>query len=250
MSFGKAVDYESDRLTSEYLHFHYGSPQEVYPWGSELQRVASYAERVISERFPAEMVERGLEVGCAVGRSSFEMARYCREVVGIDYSEKFIQTAESLRQGGELNYSLAMQGERSREFTARAPEGVDRSRVRFQTGDAHALPEYLGEFDWVLGANLLCRLHHPRRFLSQLPHLVRAGGVLVLNSPFTWMEEHTDPAEWIGGKAEGGDSATELKALLDPHFELVDECSMPFLIRETERKYQLTVAHSGKWRRR
>ena len=250
MSSSKAVDYESDRLTSEYLHFHYGKAEEVFPWGSDLRAVTSYAERLITERFPCVPVDRGLEVGCAVGRSSFEMARHCEEVVGIDYSEKFITTAKSLQAGDSIQYSVRMQGARTQDFTARAPEDVDLSRVRFEVGDAHALPEELDAFDWVLGANLLCRLHHPRQFLQQLPRLVKPGGYLVLNSPFTWMEEHTEPAEWIGGQVDGPDSAEELKAILDPHFELVDECSMPFLIRETERKYQLTVAHSGKWRRR
>ncbi len=250
MGKGKAVDYESESLISEYLHFHYAEPEEVFPWGDALGFATGYAERLVSERFPQTPVERGLEIGCAVGRSSFEMSRYCGEVLGIDYSEGFIAAAERLRCGETILYAMKMQGDRTTEFTAEKPKGIDASRVRFEVGDAHELPEAIGSFDWVLGANLLCRLHHPRRFLAQLPHLVKPGGLLVLNSPFTWMEEHTARAEWIGGRSEGLDSAEELKQMLDPDFEFVDECPMPFLIRETERKYQLTVAHSGKWRRR
>ena len=250
MASGKIVDYESDRLVSEYLHFHYGTPDEVFPWGLPLEEVTDYAERLVTERFPSEPAARGLEVGCAVGRSSFEMARYCSEVVGVDYSAKFIEVAGRIQSGETVSYALPMQGERIQQFSATAPGGVDCSRVAFQVADAHALPRDLGKFDWVLGANLLCRLHHPRKFLEQLPDLVNPGGFLVLNSPFTWMPEHTDPEEWIGGRSEGEDSATELKKILDPHFECIDECQMPFLIRETGRKYQLTVAHSGKWRRR
>jgi hypothetical protein len=64
------------------------------------------------------------------------------------------------------------------------------------------------------------------------------------------MAEHTDPDDWLGGKPGGPSSEEVLKEILDPDFELVDEKPMPFLIRETERKYQLTVAHSGRWRRR
>jgi len=250
MSHSKAVDYESDRLVAEYLHFHYSPAEDVFPWSDNARGFADYAYRLVTERFPRTEVGRGLEVGCAVGRSSFEMARYCSEVVGIDYSEKFIEVANRLRCGERVEYALAMQGMRRKHFTACVPNGIDCSRLSFRAGDAHELPEDLGTFDWVLGANLLCRLHHPRRFLARLPDLMKPGGVLVLNSPFTWMPEHTDPAEWIGGREDSGDSTTELKAILAPDFELIDECSMPFLIRETERKYQLTVAHSGKWRRR
>lgn len=39
---------------------------------------------------------RALDVGCAVGRSSFEMARACHEVVGVDFSQKFVDAAVAL----------------------------------------------------------------------------------------------------------------------------------------------------------
>ncbi|MFP4352283.1 MAG: putative 4-mercaptohistidine N1-methyltransferase [Puniceicoccaceae bacterium] len=245
-----AVDYESDRLTSEYLHFHYGTAAEVLPWSGFAAPALSYAERVVAGRFPARPAGRGLDVGCAVGRSAFEMARWCGEVVGVDYSAKFIEAAETLRSGAAIQYRMKLQGERESTFSARMPDGVDPDRIRFAVADAHALPEDLGSFDWVLGANLLCRLHHPRRFLDSLPRLVNSGGTLVLNSPFTWMREHTDPEEWIGARRGGRDSASELAELLEADFELLDVCDMPFLIRETERKYQLTFAHSARWRRR
>jgi putative 4-mercaptohistidine N1-methyltranferase len=250
MAGSKAVDYESDRLTAEYLHFHYAEPEELFPWGEFVRPALGYAERVVAGRFPPGDAGRGLDVGCAVGRSAFEMARHCREVIGVDYSRKFIEAAENLRQGRVTRYWMPLQGERGRWFEARVPDGVDPERVRFETGDAQSLREDIGSFDWVLGANLICRLERPRDFLADLPRLVRPGGWLVLNSPFTWLAEHTPPSEWIGARTEGPGSAEELKEILDPSFELVDEEPMPFLIRETERKYQLTVAHSGRWRRR
>ena len=30
--------------------------------------------------------------------------------------------------------------------------------------------------------------------------LVRHGGLLILSSPYTWKEEHTEVEKWIGGK--------------------------------------------------
>jgi len=250
VSSGTAVDYESGQLVSEYLHFHYASPGEILPWDPFVAAALDYAVRVVSERFPGERAGRGLDVGCAVGRSTFEMAKWCSEVVGIDFSAAFVGAAERIRTEGGVTYGMNLQGERSRDYEARLPEGVDPGGIRFDVGDAHALPAELGRFDWILGANLLCRLHHPRQFLDQLPELLNPGGWLVLNSPFTWMADYTDPQEWIGGRKDGDDSATELKRLLEDHFEFVDERAMPFLIRETERKYQLTFAHSGRWRRR
>jgi 2-polyprenyl-3-methyl-5-hydroxy-6-metoxy-1,4-benzoquinol methylase len=34
--------------------------------------------------------QRALDIGCAVGRSSFELARNFKEVVGIDFSHRFV----------------------------------------------------------------------------------------------------------------------------------------------------------------
>lgn len=246
--------YESDSLLHQYLFFHYGEPSDILPWECGPRDALDYPARCIREAFPIndppESGRRGLDIGCATGRSSFEMLRYCDEVVGIDYSETFIRAAETLRTEGELPYTYPIEGLRRGHHTARRPDCVDPDRIQFLQGDAHAIPDSLGLFDWVLGANLLCRLHHPRRFLDRLPSLVRPGGFLVLNSPFSWLEEFTEPSEWIGAQPDTGPSAEALKSHLDPHFELVEETSMPFLIPETGRKYQWTVAHSGRWRRR
>ena len=41
-----------------------------------------------------------------------------------------------------------------------------------------------------------------------------------------------------------------LKKVLSPAFDLVEEVDMPFSIRETARKNQLTVAEATVWRRK
>lgn len=66
-------------------------------------------------------------------------------------------------------------------------------------GDACALPADLPAFDAVLAANLLCRLPDPMRFLGRCPSLVKRGGVLVLVSPFSWLEAWTPQQKWLGG---------------------------------------------------
>jgi 2-polyprenyl-3-methyl-5-hydroxy-6-metoxy-1,4-benzoquinol methylase len=39
-----------------------------------------------------------LDVGCAVGGASFELARHFREVVGIDFSRAFVQAAKLMKE--------------------------------------------------------------------------------------------------------------------------------------------------------
>lgn len=59
--------------------------------------------------------------------------------------------------------------------------------------------------------------------------------------------------KWIGGYRQGGVDVrgfSKLKEILDPDFKLILEQDMPFLIRETVRKHQWTVAHVTVWMRR
>ena len=107
------------------------------------------------------------------------------------------------------------------------------------------LREDLGSFDRVLAANLLCRLRDPGRLLMRLPGLVKPGGELVLTTPCTWLEEFTPPGNW---PPDG--TFDWLKSELEGEFDLVAEQDEPFLIRETARKFQWTVAMLTRWRRR
>ncbi len=115
-------------------------------------------------------------------------------------------------------------------------------------GDACALPPGLGTFNAVLGANLLCRVPSPAACLDQITAALAPGGLLVLTSPFTWLEEYTDRAAWLGA-TYGSDGeplrcADALKAALAARgFSVLDEGRQPLVIRETARKYQLILAH-------
>lgn len=244
--------YESDRLVREYLLFHYGEPDEVLPWKHGPRDALGFPARCVRELLNSSSVgrdARALDLGCAVGRSTFELAGHCREVIGIDYSEAFVAAASKICTQGSLDYEYGVEGERTARATARMPAGIDAARVKFETGDAMNLRASLGSFDVVLAANLLCRLPDPRAFLARLPELVKSGGQLLLATPFTWLSEFTPREKWIGGTAER-ESADELALLLDPHFELKHSKEMPFLIREHARKYQWSVAWGTRWIRR
>jgi putative 4-mercaptohistidine N1-methyltranferase len=248
--------YETDKLLAEYLLFHYGAPEEVLPFAFGPRDALGYPQRCVSECLDAQRLPehaRGLDLGCAVGRSTFELARFCEEVVGIDYSARFIEAAQSLQADGELRYSRIDEGRLATECGAMAPAGIDRSHVRFEAGDAMALREDLGSFDVVLMANLIDRLHTPGLCLSRLPNLVKAGGQLILTSPYTWLEEFTPQSQWIGGFEREGERVPTLdglRAALEPHFEFTGTKDLPFLIREHARKYQWSVAQASLWTRK
>jgi putative 4-mercaptohistidine N1-methyltranferase len=248
--------YETDRLVGEYLLFHYGAPEEVLPWEFGPSAALDYLVRCVSEcvdvaSLPSQA--RALDVGCAVGRATFELARHCAEVIGIDYSRRFVEVAAALAGDGVLPYDRTDEGVLSTRLLASVPVEIPRGRVRFEHGDAQDLRADLGSFDVVLAANLVDRLAEPARFLARSASLVKSGGQLVITSPYTWLPEFTAPERWVGGFVADGIPRTTLEGLttaLSEHFTLVRTKDLPFLIREHSRKYQWSVAQASIWRRK
>lgn len=57
---------------------------------------------------------RALDLGCAVGRCTFELTSPAcgfGEVVGVDISARFIEVANKMREGRRMDYDLHIEGE-------------------------------------------------------------------------------------------------------------------------------------------
>lgn len=117
---------------------------------------------------------------------------------------------------------------------------------------------FVGKFDLIIGSNLLCRLPDPAKFLREVPNFLTPEGVLVLISPYSWLEEYTESEKWIGAKIDPKtnqprESFHVLKDLLENpstgsnRLTLVHRENIPFLIREHERKFQLGVSDFTAW---
>ena len=131
---------------------------------------------------------------------------------------------------------------------------VRAASVSFAQGDACALDvTFDGTFDAVLASNLLCRLPRPADFLRRVPALLRPGGIFVLASPYSWLEEYTPKSEWLGGYRDSDqvavDSAAAVVALLEGSgMELAERFEAPFVIREHARKFQWGTSDTTVWR--
>ncbi|HEX4087021.1 MAG TPA: putative 4-mercaptohistidine N1-methyltransferase [Chthoniobacteraceae bacterium] len=248
--------YESERYLNEYLLFHYGEVEDVLAWDFGPADAVGFAARCVSDCIEIGALgpkTRALDLGCAVGRSSFELARYCTEVVGIDFSKSFIQAALEIRRHGQIHFDRPDEGMLSTRCAAKAPPDVDRMRVHFEIGDALKLRATLGDFDVVLGANLLCRLEDPIQLILKFSQLVRPGGQLILVSPYSWNRDFTPLPKWLGGYEREGrkyETFVTIQKFLEPDFDLIRTRDLPFLIREHARKYQWGVSHASVWMRR
>lgn len=62
------------------------------------------------------------------------------------------------------------------------------------------LPVQFGPFDLIIASNLIDRLYNPMQCLVDLcPHLTY-NGLLIITSPYTWMENVASKDRWVGAK--------------------------------------------------
>ena len=240
--------YETQKLLHEYLLFHYGSADEILPWSQGPKDALDFPVRTVRELIDSHLLPAAataLDLGCAVGRSSFELTRLCQTVIGIDYSHSFIQAAQVLQTQSSLPFSMLVEGTQLSSHTATISEDIPRDRAHFEQGDAMHLRADLGSFNLVHAANLLCRLTEPTLLLQRFHELVKPGGQLLLTTPCTWLAEFTPPEHWPSAGTKAW-----LTQHLSTHFDLAEEKDLPFIIREHARKYQWTVAWGTRWIRR
>jgi putative 4-mercaptohistidine N1-methyltranferase len=242
--------YETDAAVEQYLLFHFGTPGQICPLLPEARTACGFPVHCVSESLRGVALkkhDRALDLGCAVGRSSFELRRYFNEVVGIDFSSRFIAAAQQMQGQGRVTVRVHREGVAYDEALLELPVDVPTDHVHFEQGDACALRSDLGKFDLVLMANLIDRLPDPARCLARLPDLLHPKGWLIITSPYTWLEEYTPRAKWLDH--EKG-TLGALKELLDPVFALQRAFDLPFLIREHHRKYQWSIAEATVWQKR
>ncbi|ORX96010.1 hypothetical protein K493DRAFT_314731 [Basidiobolus meristosporus CBS 931.73] len=304
--------YETDVQVNCYCEGHYG-PQPPFPNVQSFQAVsARICEALVRNSKFSELRGqediRALDLGCATGRSTFEMSQFFDQVVGVDLSARFIQVGYQLAQRGSIRYSTPIEGEIQalrevvlgssdlpldgsaglqlvEQLFGPQPVGqkaaerqVIADKVLFLQGDACNLnstnPVYFN-FHCVLAANVLDRLYNPISFLETIHTRIVPGGFLVILSPNTWLPDFTPFENWIGGKKVDGENVTTrdgLEQVLSPWFDLVrvkphdpsfrdtfeslnvdgtlDSFHVPFVLRETQRKYEFIFAECTIWQKR
>jgi len=242
------ITYETDELVSQYCEFGYG---EEYFGVPQFNR--SCVERVMA-MYGERPRTRALDLGCATGRATFELARYFEQVTGLDFSARFIRIGTQLKEEGFVHYTRIEEGEiisYHEKNLAQFGLAETRERVEFFQADASNLLARYSGYDLVLAANLIDRLYDPAKFLHTISERIRPGGLLVLTSPYTWLPEHTEKSRWLGGYRKDGEpvfTLDGLKVILAAHFTLATEpCDIPFVLRETRRKFQHTLAEMTIW---
>lgn len=241
--------YETDESIAQYCEFHYGAEN----FGvknfcvNSVELLKPYIENIETKK--------ALDLGCSVGRSTFELAKSFDEVTGIDFSANFINVGVKLKKYDSLTFKVKKEGDTFEEKTVSLEDfGLEniQDNVSFMQGDACNLKDLYSGYDLIFCSNLIDRLYYPQKFLDDVPNRVNDGGLLVLLSPYTWLEEYTPKNNWLGGYIKDNKEVSTLETLKTElsGYELLDTIDVPFVIKETNRKYQHTISQMSIWKKK
>jgi len=241
--------YETDTLASQYCEFHYGDSYfevENFP-----KAIATLASKYTTNN------NRALDIGCAVGRATFELAKNFDSVDGLDYSQNFIDIANRIKEKEYIKFMNITEGDLHSHKTVKLADldlCPSNKNTNFHQQDAMNMDSSFTNYDLVIAVNLIDRLHTPTQFLEDIKSRINKDGILLIASPYTWLEEFTPKENWLGGyRKDGVDVGTldGLKENLDDTFELLEEPQkVPFVIKETIHKYQHTLSEVTIWKKR
>ncbi|MCO8120427.1 methyltransferase domain-containing protein [Stieleria sp. TO1_6] len=187
-----------------------------------------------------------VDIGCSVGRSSFELAQqFNRPVLGIDLNFPMLRLAGEVLREGEVRYPRRRVGlvYDQREFSVSFEH---HEQVDYWACDATALPFVSGTFSAATSMNVLDCNRSPLEFLSSLADVLQPGGSALIASPYDWSTSATAVEGWLGGHSQrgpdGGASEAMVRRLLTgdhsqsiPGLRLVAETDVPWRVRMHDR---------------
>ena len=242
--------YEKDNIVAQYIEFHFGENN------SGVGNFPVACVEAAAEYLKCRSTRRALDIGCAVGRASFELAKYFDHVDAADLSVRLIEPPTNLQKKGSQRFIVPDEGELVSYRAVKLSDFDDyadvKDKISFMQGDACNLSDRFKNYDLVFAGNLIDRLYDPEKFLRTIKDRIVSGGLLVIISPYSWKEEHTAREKWLGGfKATTAENYTTLdgiKDILAPDFDMIDTPrDIPFAIRKTARIFTHGVSEMSVW---
>lgn len=241
--------YETDPDVVPFCEAHYG---EDFP-GCE-----NYPKKLAQlclERMGNRKRGRALELGCKVGRTSFELATAFEEVTGIDPTARTIRIGVEMVDKGYTQWTIPKEGEivDFRQCSLK-DLGLDatRPKVTFMQADLANMKELYRGYDLIVVNDLLDRSYDPEKFLASVHERLNPGGLLVIASVDDWHVDKTPRDRWLGGfKASNGENQTTLDGLqkvLGTHFTMEGEpINLHSVLRIHARRYDHRIVQVTFW---
>lgn len=229
------------------------------PWNSARQHLSTYADSHYGASTHAEPAEPGsihhlldramalapppdegpiLDLGCAVGGTTFRLAFDDRVVLGGDLHPVLLRCAARLLRDGRTTVPRRRVGCVYDPVVIERPTtGVE--TVDFWLMDGTDLPFADGTFVAVAALNLVDCVRSPLDALRQIGRVLRPGGVAWIATPYDWSAGATPFEGWIGGHsqrgADAGAAEPRLRSLLTPELSglelAAEESELPWRLR-------------------
>ena len=230
------------------LHHHFGV--NSHQADHDLQQILNLVQPYLTSN------SKVLDLGCGVGRLAFELAKTTGHVDGIDFTARHIQHCLDLKEQGQLRYAMPTQGEifDFHEVTLDS-FGFEQSpeNLHFAQGDGLNLKPQFSDYDLAICYRVIEFSYHPQTLLQQLSQRIKAGGLVVLGSSYSWDVSITDTAHWIGGFKRNGEnlsSEAHLFEIMSTEFELLQETQVISQFELDQRTSQTANNHITIWRKR
>lgn len=232
--------YNSSAMLSAYLWSHYSEFFNGPDATDAYQRWASH--------FTAKK-DRALDIGCSVGRLSFELSKTHSQVIGLDTSFPFIKKARELLRERQLKFEMIVEGHITQKRECRLNEAYQFDGIEFIVADAMALPFRAGFFDTAASVNILEKVPRPIQHLKEMDRVLnkKCAGLL-FSDPFSWDESVSDPDLWLSGrnrgafKGRGIDNISRLmegdSGVFDPGFKIKEKGDVLWKIRKTQNLWE------------
>ncbi len=245
---------EPDVIANQLLH-EFGTPRQVDPLGQIpeylLDFCGHYLRFILAEADDMGLATlHALDLGCAGGRISFELANRFEHVTGVDYAAAFIDAAKKLAAGESLSLRAKVSGRTLREVLIQPDERWQMDRCAFHQDDALNFTRQQPDssYDLISAANLLCRVPEPRALLAEMVTKLRSPGLLCLATPFSWFPQYSPEEAWIDGYPHAHSSAEHLAQVMrELGLELVAGRHLSMVIPEHSRKFQLCWPYCSVW---
>ncbi len=249
--------YETDSVVCQQLESHYG---EEYLNFTNYPKKVAYAVIDSVSHYQEKSTDsiKCLDLGCSVGRTSFELSTAFKHVDGVDFSARYIQHGVQLQNNENVRYTVKNEGEivEFKEVSlaklSLAPKETD-GTIHFSQGDAANLKAKYAHYDVILAQHVLEQSYDPALFLASVHERLNENGLLIVASDYHFDESITAKNKWIGGIKVNGENVTGFDGLteqLSDHFTLLEEQTIPRVLLNNQREFIVSNIHYTVWKKK
>lgn len=190
-----------------------------------------------------------LDIGCAVGRLTFEMSRKHSRAIGIDTSRSFVAAARKIAAQQTLEFEMIIEGRITETRSCKLDQGFSFANSEFIVADAMALPFRKQSFMTASSVNILEKVPEPARHLAEANRIMtRHNSQFLFSDPCSWDESVSSPELWLGGRNEGPSKGFGIDnicrmlqspaGIFAPGFELRETGEVHWKIRKTRNLWE------------